>query len=175
MSGAASIAAVVLAVVFGWAALAKAVRHRATVEAFGALGLPRPELLAVTVPLVEIVVAAALLARPAIGGALALALLAAFTLVVVRGVLSGTSTGCGCFGARRVEPVGPADVVRNGLLAAFAALATGTPTLVRPGWGAAGATAAFVALAAGVQSWARRRIGASGDPARRPRPDRTRA
>lgn len=175
MNGVASIAAVVLAVVFGWAALAKAVRHRPTVEAFGALGLPRPELLAVGVPLVEVVVALALLARPAVGGALALALLAAFTLVVVRGVLSGSSTGCGCFGARRVEPVGPADVVRNGLLAAFAALATGTRTLVRPGWGAAVAMAGFVAVAAGVQTWARRRVSARETPARRSGPNRTRA
>lgn len=175
MSGVASIAASVLAAVFGWAALAKAVRHRPTVDAFAALGLPRPELLAVGVPVIEVVVAAALLARPAVGGALALALLAAFTLVVVRGVLSGTSNGCGCFGARRVEPVGPADVVRNGLLAAFAALATGTRTLVRPGWGAAVAMAAFVAVAAGVQTWARRRVGARRAAPAGSGPTRTRA
>lgn len=171
MSGAASIAAVGLAVVFAWAAAAKAVRHRATVDAFGALGLPGPAALAVGVPAVEVGLAFVLVVRPDVGGALALALLAAFTLVVIRGVMRGTSSGCGCFGARRVEPVGPADVVRNGLLAGLAAVATGTRTVVRPGAAAAAVMVAAVGAGVAIQAGARRRLG-SGPPASARRPGR---
>src|SRR6202011_1553227 len=89
-------------------------------------------------------VAGVLLVRPDVGGALALAALAAFTLVVVRGVLRGVTAGCGCFGSRRVEPVTPLDVARNGLLAALAAIATGTAHLVRPGAGSIAAVSAAV-------------------------------
>ena len=166
MSGAASIAAVVLAVVFGWAAVAKAARPAVTRGAFAGLGLPAPALLALGVPLVEVMVAGALLARPAIGGAFALALLAAFTLVVIRSVSAGSSSGCGCFGSRRVEPVGPSDVVRNGLLAGLAAIATGTRHLVRPSWEAAAVMALVVALAATLQAAARRRLGPRTPPPR---------
>ena len=145
-------AAVVLAAVFAWAAAAKGARHGATAAAFTALGVPAPQILAVAVPIVEAVIAALLVIRPAVGGALALAALAAFTMVVVRAVSRGTSSGCGCFGARRTEPVGPADVIRNGVFAALAAVATGTERLVRPGWGAVAAVAvALMAAAVGLR------------------------
>lgn len=167
MSGAASIAAVGLAVVFAWAAVAKAVRHRSTVDAFVALGLPAASALAVAVPAVEVGLAGLLVVRPEVGGALALALLAAFTLVVIRGVMRGTSSGCGCFGARRVEPVGPADVVRNGLLAGLAALATGTRTLVRPSPASVAVMLASGGAGLAIQAGARRRLGEPSPSGRR--------
>ena len=159
MTGAASLAAVLLAVVFGWAAVAKAARHRLTVAAFSELGLPAPRMLALAVPAAEAVIAAVLLARPAVGAALALGALAAFTLVVVRAVSGGATGGCGCFGSRRVAPVGPPDVVRNGLLAALAAVATGTARLVPPGVAAILAVAGALIVGAGVQVAASRRLG----------------
>ena len=175
MTGAASIAAVMLAVVFGWAAVAKAVRHRATVDAFGALGLPAPAFLAVAVPAVEVALAVILLVWPAVGASFALALLAAFTLVVIRGVLRGASTGCACFGTRRAEPVGPADVVRNGLLAALAALATGTRTLEWPGLPSVLVMVVGAGGAVAIQAWARHRLGERAAPRPRPTLSRTRA
>jgi hypothetical protein len=146
MSGAASVAAIGLAAMFVWAAAAKLIRREQTVDAFVALRLPAPSALAVAVPAAECVVAIALLARPNVGGALALAALAAFTFVIVRAL--GTGAPCACFGSLRA--VSPADVVRNGLLAAFAAIATGTSRLVGPSFIAALAVvgAGFAAVAA---------------------------
>jgi hypothetical protein len=161
LTGAASLAASGLALVFLWASAAKAIRFGATAHAFGLLGLPAPRVLAAVVPAVEVVIAALLLGAPQIGGALALAALAAFTLVIVRAL--GTGAPCSCFGSASAEPVSPADVVRNGLLAAFAAVATGTSHLVSPGLiGVVGMVVA-VALAVVLQAGAHRRLG----PARR--------
>ena len=159
MAGAASVAAVLLAVVFCSAALAKAVRRGPTVAAFTDLGLPAPGVLATVVPLGEALVGVVLVVRPDLGGALALAALAAFTFVVVRALSSESQAGCGCFGSVRVEPVSPADVIRNGFLAAFAAVATGTSHLVRPGAAALGACLLAVAAAGTVQRLAHRRLG----------------
>jgi len=47
-AGVGTVLAVVLAAVWGWAAVAKAVRHAETVDAFTALALPAPRLLAVS-------------------------------------------------------------------------------------------------------------------------------
>jgi len=166
VAGVATASAVVLALVFGWAAAAKAVRHGPTVAAFGELGLPAPALLALLVPLGEAVVAITLVVRPAIGGALALAALAAFTLVVVRTLTRGGTAGCGCFGSRRLEPVSPSDVVRNGLLAAFAAVATGTTHPVRPGPLGVVAVVGGVVAAGALQRAAHRRLGPPVMPTR---------
>ncbi len=152
MTGVASAAAVLLAAVFVWAALSKLLRPAATGAAFAGLGLPRPGVLAVAVPVGEIGVAALLVVRPQVGGALALAALAGFSLVVVRAVMRGTRTGCGCFGSRRDDPVSPVDVVRNGLLAAFALVATGTHRLVAPGLAGVAGVAAGVVVASGVMA-----------------------
>jgi hypothetical protein len=157
-AGVGSVAAVVLAAVFAFAAVAKAVRHRETIEAFAGLGVPAPGLLAVVVPVVELGIAAALLARPQVGAALALAALAGFTFVVVRALGRGVETGCGCFGSRHSAPVNPSDVVRNGLLAAFAVLATGATRLVAPTAGDVLLGAALVILAGALLGVAQRRL-----------------
>jgi len=116
----------------GVAAVAKAVRRAETVDAFAALELPAPHALAIVVPAVELATAAALLARPAVGGAVSLVLLIGLTAVVVRALRRGMDTGCGCFGSRRSDRVATAAVVRNGVLVAIAVLSTAAPHLVAP-------------------------------------------
>jgi len=153
-----SVAAVVLAAVFAFAAVAKAMRRRETVAAFEGLGLPAPGVLAAVVPAAELVIALTLLARPQIGAALALAALAAFTSVIVRALRRGVDTGCGCFGSRHNAPVNPSDVVRNGLLAAFAVLATGSHRLVAPTAGDVLVGLALVILAGALLGVAQRRL-----------------
>jgi len=153
-----SVAAVVLAAVFGFAAVAKAARRGETVAAFAGLGVPAPGVLAILVAAVELVIAATLLARPHVGAALALAALAAFTFVVVRALGRGVETGCGCFGSRHAAPVNPSDVVRNGLLAAFAVLATGAHRLVAPTAGDVLLGLALVILAGALLGVAQRRL-----------------
>ncbi|HEX2850179.1 MAG TPA: MauE/DoxX family redox-associated membrane protein [Acidimicrobiales bacterium] len=118
--------ALVLALLFAWAAVAKVVAHSATVEAFAGLLLPAPAVLAIAVPVVEVAVAAGLVLRPDAVGWTAIALLAGFSAVIVRAQAKGVSTGCACFGApSSADPVSAADLVRNAALAAVAVVATG--------------------------------------------------
>jgi len=163
-AGVGTILAVVSAVVWALAAGGKVVRHRETTAAFAGLGIGAPGAVAVAVPAAELAVAVVLLVRPVVGGVLALALLGVFTTVIVRALLRGVDTGCGCFGERRPSPLGPADVVRNGLLAAFAALATGAHTLISPSAGDIVIGIAAVVVAGAVLGVAQRRL--TGSPRR---------
>jgi D-serine dehydratase len=95
----------------------------------------------------ELTVAVALVAWwSPVPGAVAFGLLAAFTVVLVRA--QARHLPCMCFGASSVgEPVGPASIVRNGVLAGLAVLAIGDPA----GAGVAGTivlTALFGVVAA---------------------------
>lgn len=117
-------AAVVLAVVFAWAGAAKLSQPRATAEGFSQLGLPRPRVLARLVPGVELLLAVALVAAPAVGGAVALVLLGGFSAVLVRALHRGVPVRCACFGQPGGPPLSSVDLVRNGLLGTLAALAT---------------------------------------------------
>jgi len=165
-AGLGTVVAVVSAAVWGLAALGK-LRHRAeTAAAFSGLGLRAAPVLSVGVPLVELATAGLLLWRPALGGVVGLALLAVFTGVIVRALARGVDTGCGCFGARRPSPLGPADVVRNALLAALAVLATGAHRLTRPTAGDVAVGIVVVFGAATVLGIAERRL-PSRDPSRR--------
>jgi hypothetical protein len=128
MRGAATLAAAALAVTLLWASMAKLAHPQSTRETFAALHLPTP--LAVVVPVTELMVAAALVVRPATGGIAALVLLAAFTLVTIRAVRAQLS--CGCFGTAAAGPTTGVDVLRNGMLAALAVLATGAPRPASP-------------------------------------------
>jgi uncharacterized membrane protein YphA (DoxX/SURF4 family) len=112
------VAAVVLALVFIRAGVAKFNRPDATATAFAAMALPAPRALARAVPVVELALAVALVASPRIGGAVALVLISFFSAVLVRNV--GTDTGCGCFGAAHARPVSRVDLVRNAVLAGLA-------------------------------------------------------
>ncbi|HEV2756044.1 MAG TPA: MauE/DoxX family redox-associated membrane protein [Actinomycetota bacterium] len=121
-------AALFLAAAFAWAAAAKAVRFPAWREALAGYRLPAPAELAARplVPLAEGVTAALLVAggdaSPA-GAAAAVALLAGFSLAVLRARrLQGDRLPCGCFGGS-----GHRDyrlmLVRNATLGAVAAVA----------------------------------------------------
>ncbi len=101
-----------------WAAVAKLRDPAATRRSFDELGLRAPGVAAIVVPVVELLVAVALVLWPPVGGAAAIVLLVAFTVVLVRVVMSGARVPCACFGATATSPVGWPDVARNlGLLA----------------------------------------------------------
>jgi Methylamine utilisation protein MauE len=161
----ATVAAVILAAAFGWAALSKLARPSAWRDALRAHGLGGFELpVAVAVPMAELAVAASLLLVSArAGAAAALALLVAFSLALVRVRLrSGDRrVPCGCFGRRASVDVGLA-LVRNAVLAALGVLAfTGrqpdAPPLGVPSSGeAVPALLALVGLALGV--WVSREV-----------------
>jgi hypothetical protein len=119
------ITAVALALIFAWAAAAKAMRPRAWTEALGAYALPRPvrAFAGAGVPAAELGVAGLIFWGPARAGAsLAVTLLAAFSLAVARaGSLRPGKLPCGCFGrapARDPEVM----LVRNAVLAGMAAV-----------------------------------------------------
>lgn len=117
----AAVAAIVLAVVLGWAAVTKAVDGAATADGFAALGLPRPAVLARLVPLAEAATAVGLVVVPRWAGLAAFGLLAVFTAVLVSMLQSGVSAPCACFGAGANRPVSAGQVVRNLVLLALAA------------------------------------------------------
>jgi len=78
-------------------------------------------------PPTELVVAISLVAWwSPVPGVVALALIAAFTVVLVRA--QARHVPCLCFGTASLDvPVGPASIVRNGVLAGLAVLAIGDP------------------------------------------------
>jgi Methylamine utilisation protein MauE len=120
-------ARIALAVVFAAAAVLK-LRDlaRVRVQMAELVGTRFARLAAVVVPIVELALALALVAFPAspIPGLLAAVVLLAFTAFLVRALLRHVP--CPCFGGVATpEPVGPAAIVRNGVLLALAVLATG--------------------------------------------------
>ena len=123
MTTLARIAALLLAAVFVIAAGAKLRRPEATVEELNEIGLRAPRALAWLLPLAELGAAAALVVTPNWGGVVSFALLAAFSVVLVRLVRSGRPVACRCFGGYSTKPVSPLTLVRNGGLLVLAALA----------------------------------------------------
>jgi hypothetical protein len=121
-------ARVVLAIVLASSALAK-LRSRAAVrEQVATLVTERAApLLAPLLPAAELLVAIGLVAWwSPVPGVVSVVLLALFTIVLVRA--SARRMPCLCFGASKLDPpVGPAGVIRNGILAALAVLAIGSP------------------------------------------------
>jgi putative oxidoreductase len=88
--------------------------------------------LAATLPMVEVILGAALIAAPALwrrGAALAMAgLLVVFTVAVTQAVARGINVDCGCFGGAASGPVSGWTIARDlGLLAASVALLWLTP------------------------------------------------
>lgn len=129
MSELAVAAALVLAGVFAAAGVAKGRRAAYTTATFRALRLPAPAALARAVPAAELVLAVMLVLAPSAGGIAALVLLAGFSLVLARALRRGEQVACGCFGTAGTQPVGPADLIRNGLLALLALAAVTAPAL----------------------------------------------
>ena len=123
-------AALVLAGVFAWAAVAKLRTPTETTQSFHGLDLPAAASLARLVPVVELAVAAGLVVAPALVAWPALAIVVAFSLVLVRAVAAGATVSCNCFGASAgtgtdARPVSAIELVRNAGLGALAIVATG--------------------------------------------------
>lgn len=119
----ANLAAILLAAVFVYAALAKLRDRSATTADFASLGLPRAEVWAVIVPATELITATTLAVVPGWGGVLAFALLAAFTTSLALVIRSGRVATCACFGGASTEPVSGRHLIRNGVLLAMALVA----------------------------------------------------
>ncbi len=109
-------AAWVLAAVFATEGIAKAVRPTEVTRQFTAMRLRSPGVAARVLPLCELAVAVALVTVPWVGAVGALALLAAFTVVLVRLLRSGFTEPCACFGGAARRAVSAADVARNSVL-----------------------------------------------------------
>jgi hypothetical protein len=125
--------ALVLAALFAWAGAAKLADRPRTAATFRAFGVPRPGWVGVGLPVVELGLAAALVVLPRVGGAVAVALLAAFTAVLARAVRRGVEVGCACFGTARAEPVSSVEVARNLLWAGAGGVALFAPAPDAPG------------------------------------------
>lgn len=113
-----------LAAVFAWAGVAKLRAPRPTARAFQALGVPR--VLARVVPVVELALAGSLVVTP-ISAMGAVALLIAFTVVLLR---ADDGVRCACFGSASADPVSWVQILRNGLLAGAAVIASGATPVV---------------------------------------------
>jgi peroxiredoxin len=120
------LARLVLAAVFGVAAVAKASDHSRSSTALEDFGVP--VWLAPTVgwllPLAEGTVAVALIPASTAwaGGICALFLLGVFLVGITYNVARGRTPDCRCFGQLRPQPVGWSTLVRNAVLAALAVL-----------------------------------------------------
>jgi uncharacterized membrane protein YphA (DoxX/SURF4 family) len=132
LAGLASLLAVALAALFAVTALLKLRSPSATVHQFARLHLPAPSAVAGAVAAAELGVAAALVLAPRPGAVLAIAMLTAFTAVIIRTMRRGLAVSCGCLGSLGRRPVSFDAVVRNVALAAAATLAATTTSLHRP-------------------------------------------
>jgi len=113
-----------LAAMFVVAAVTKALDPRSTQEASAGFGAPSAlgPFVAVALPLVELVIALALVpASLAVWGAVAaVALLTVFVIGAGVALARGRRPDCHCFGALHRSTVGPGLLVRNALLAGAA-------------------------------------------------------
>ena len=146
-------ARVVLAVVLIAAAAAK-LRHPMTTRAqtVALVGARSGPAVAAALPPVEIVIAISLVAwKSAVPGLVAAALLLAFTGVLLRA--HARRLPCPCFGsAGSNTPVGPAAIIRNAVLVAYAVLTTGSPA--GASGGAAVAAIGLLGAIAAAALWA---------------------
>lgn len=117
------VAALLLGAAFVLAGAAKLAAGRIWPVQAAALGAPSWS--AGPLPWVELVLGAVLISnvvrRPA--AILALALLIAFSSLVIARLREGRHPPCACFGAWTARPLGPGHLVRNGLLVVLAVVA----------------------------------------------------
>jgi uncharacterized membrane protein YphA (DoxX/SURF4 family)/thiol-disulfide isomerase/thioredoxin len=162
----------VLAVVFLVAAVGKLFDLRGSRRALEEFGVPprAARLGGIALPAAELAVAIALLIRPTArcGAVGALLLLLTFAGGVARAMSRGQAPNCHCFGQIHSEPAGRSTLIRNGVLAAAAAVvavagpgpsidgALGNLHRAAIGLVAVSALAAVVAVAA-AQLWADKR------------------
>jgi Methylamine utilisation protein MauE len=121
------VAPVLLAAVFAFAGGAKFADRPGTEEGFRRLGLAHPDQRTVQVPAAELATAVLLIAAPVGGALVALGLLAAFTVLLVRRLRAGSTAPCRCFGGVRSRAIAWTDVVRNLVLAALAVVTLAVP------------------------------------------------
>ena len=119
----AAVASFVLAGTFAIAAILKFRDPGATRRSMADFGLPSPHLLAVAVPVTELATALLLVVDRRTGGPCAVALLVAFTTLIVGRLVAGRRDSCGCFGTWSSRPLSWRDLVRNGVLTALGVLA----------------------------------------------------
>jgi hypothetical protein len=122
-------ARVVLALALILAAIAKRrAADRTRAQTIDLIGEHYGAVIARTLPFVELGIAVALVAWwTAVPGIAAAVLLMLFTLVLVRA--QARRQPCPCFGAvSRADAVGPLAILRNGVLLAYAVLATASPS-----------------------------------------------
>jgi hypothetical protein len=122
-------ARVVLALALTLAAIAKLrAPYRTRTQTIDLIGARYGALIGRALPFVELAIAVALVAWwSAIPGIAAAVLLVLFTVVLVRA--QARRLPCPCFGAAsRSDAVGPLAILRNGILLAYAVLATASPS-----------------------------------------------
>lgn len=100
-----------LAVLLAWAGGATLLHRRATESALSGLHVPAAPVMAVIVPMIEIVIAAVLVVHPADGAASSLVLVAASHLALTW--WAGSGKPCPRVGSPRLDPVSWVDVGRN--------------------------------------------------------------
>jgi peroxiredoxin/uncharacterized membrane protein YphA (DoxX/SURF4 family) len=126
MNALALTARIVLAALFAVAGLTKLADRAGTRKSLAEFGLPAILVSPVTIllPLAELACAVALVPVSTAwwGAAGSLALLSLFTIAMAVSLARGQKPDCHCFGQLRSEPIGPATIVRNVLLAALAVL-----------------------------------------------------
>lgn len=126
------LAQVGIGLIFAWAALAKIGDPRGFAEQvhnFNMLPVPFENLVAMTLPWIELVAALALVLglRARAGALIAAVLMAAFTVAVGVAWARGLTIDCGCFGTADPSPVGPSKFTQNLGMLALATVASLRP------------------------------------------------
>jgi hypothetical protein len=133
----AAVAGAVLAVAFGWSAVAKLAAPRRWRRTVAAYDLPPglESVAGIAVPGLELVaVVAALFGLGPAAGVIALVLLACFSAAIVRArIRGGRAVACGCFGGTGSRDY-RALLLRNGLLALAAVATARSPASPPAGW-----------------------------------------
>lgn len=144
-----------LAIVFGVAAVTKALDMPGTRRALAEFRVPELAIgpVALLLPLAEFAAAVALVTRPSArwGAIAALCLLVLFIAAIARAVVRGEAPDCGCFGKLASGLADRRSLIRNVLLAvpAMFVIAYGPGEGVDH-WASARSAAEFVAIAAGL-------------------------
>ena len=146
---------ILLAAVFAVAGIAKLRDLEGSRAAMRDFGVPRrlAPIAGVALPLLELAVAVALVPTTTARWAalVALLLLLAFIAGIARALRRGESPDCHCFGQLHSEPVGPATLVRNAVLAALALfVVVEAPGTALDDWVAARSAAELVAVGASI-------------------------
>ncbi len=164
--GLVSVAGLLLAAIFAIAAVAKLRDLAGSRTAMEEFGLPAPLVpaAALLVPLAELLVAVALVARVGTAWAAlgALLLLATFSVAIAWNLARGRTPECHCFGNVHSSPAGPRTLVRNAALIALAGLVASSADFALTGLAA---TSGVALTGAG---WVVSRRAAGTDSAARP-------